>query len=92
MSKTVSLLLGVHAHQPVGNFPEVMEDAHQRCYKPFLETVYEYPDFRFALHSSGWLLEWLMTHKPEDMGCCGKWRTGARWNSSAPATWNRCWR
>ena len=67
MSKTVSLLLGVHAHQPVGNFPEVMEDAHQRCYKPFLETVYEYPAFRFALHSSGWLLEWLMTHKPEDM-------------------------
>ena len=67
MSKTVSLLLGVHAHQPVGNFPEVMEDAHQRCYKPFLETVYQYPEFRFALHSSGWLLEWLMTHKPEDM-------------------------
>ena len=67
MSKTVSLLLGVHAHQPVGNFPEVMEGAHQRCYKPFLETVYEYPEFRFALHSSGWLLEWLMTHKPEDM-------------------------
>jgi hypothetical protein len=67
MSKSVSLLLGVHAHQPVGNFPEVMEDAHQRCYKPFLETVYQYPAFRFALHSSGWLLEWLMTHKPEDM-------------------------
>ena len=67
MTKTVSLLLGVHAHQPVGNFPEVMEDAHQRCYKPFLETVFKYPDFRFALHSSGWLLEWLMTHHPDDM-------------------------
>lgn len=67
MSRTVHLLLGVHAHQPVGNFPEVMEDAHQRCYKPFLETVHDYPDFRFALHSSGWLLEWLYTHHPEDM-------------------------
>jgi hypothetical protein len=67
VSRTVSLLLGVHAHQPVGNFPEVMEDAHQRCYKPFLETVFKYPDFRFALHSSGWLLEWLMTHHPDDM-------------------------
>jgi hypothetical protein len=67
MSKTVSLLFGVHAHQPVGNFPEVMEDAHQRCYKPFLETVYRYPEFRFALHSSGWLLEWLMVHHPDDM-------------------------
>ena len=67
MSRTVSLLLGVHAHQPVGNFPEVMEDAHQRCYKPFLETLYRYPGFKFALHASGWLLEWLFTQHPEDM-------------------------
>ncbi|MDO9227256.1 MAG: DUF1926 domain-containing protein [Pseudomonadota bacterium] len=67
MSRTVSLLFGVHAHQPVGNFPEVMEDAHQRCYKPFLETVHRYPDFKFALHASGWLLEWLFTHHPDDM-------------------------
>ena len=34
MTHAVTLLLGVHAHQPVGNFPEVIEDAHQRCYKP----------------------------------------------------------
>ena len=67
MSQTVSLLFGVHAHQPVGNFPAVMEDAHQRCYKPFLETVYRYPDFRFALHASGWLLEWLFANHPDDM-------------------------
>ncbi len=67
MAKSVSLLFGVHAHQPVGNFPEVMEDAHQRCYKPFLETVHRYPEFRFALHSSGWLLEWLMVNHPQDM-------------------------
>jgi len=67
MAKSVSLLFGVHAHQPVGNFPEVMEDAHQRCYKPFLETVHRYPEFKFALHSSGWLLEWLMLNHPQDM-------------------------
>jgi len=67
MSQTVSLLFGVHAHQPVGNFPEVLEDAHQRCYKPFFRTVYRYPQFRFALHASGWLLEWLFTQHPEDM-------------------------
>jgi hypothetical protein len=67
MSQTVSLLFGVHAHQPVGNFPEVMEDAHQRCYKPFFETLHRYPEFRFALHASGWLLEWLFMHHPEDM-------------------------
>lgn len=67
MSKSVSLLFGVHAHQPVGNFPEVLEDAHRRCYQPFLHTVHQYPGFRFALHASGWLLAWLMQHHPQDM-------------------------
>ena len=67
MARTINLLFGVHAHQPVGNFPEVLEDAHQRCYKPFLQIVHGYPDFRFALHASGWLLEWLMQNHPEDM-------------------------
>ena len=67
MTHAVTLLLGVHAHQPVGNFPEVIEDAHLRCYKPFLETLYAYPDFRFAAHFSGWLLDWLRERYPADM-------------------------
>ena len=67
MPSPITLLLGVHAHQPVGNFPEVIEDAHQRCYKPFLETLHAYPDFRFAAHFSGWLLDWLRERHPDDM-------------------------
>ncbi len=67
MTQPVTLLLGVHAHQPVGNFPEVIEDAHQRCYKPFLEILHAYPDFRFAAHFSGWLLDWLRERHPADM-------------------------
>ena len=67
MTRAVTLLLGVHAHQPVGNFPEVIEDAHRRCYKPFLETLHAYPDFRFSAHFSGWLLDWLRERFPEDM-------------------------
>lgn len=67
MTQPVTLLLGVHAHQPVGNFPEVIEDAHRRCYKPFLETLHAYPEFRFAAHFSGWLLDWLRERFPEDM-------------------------
>lgn len=63
----VSLLFGVHAHQPVGNFPEVLVDAHLRCYKPFLEVLYRYPDFKFAVHFSGWLLDFLLEHYPDDM-------------------------
>jgi alpha-amylase/alpha-mannosidase (GH57 family) len=64
---TVSLLLGVHAHQPAGNFPEVVEHAHVRCYRPFLQTLHRYPDFRFAAHFSGWLLQYLFDRHPQDM-------------------------
>ena len=67
MSQRVSLLFGVHAHQPVGNFPSVLIDAHLRCYKPFLQVLYRYPDFRFAIHLSGWLLDYLLSNYPEDM-------------------------
>lgn len=67
MTASVSLLLGVHAHQPIGNFPEVVIDAHQRCYRPFLHTLYRYPEFCFAVHFSGWLLDFLFEHFPQDM-------------------------
>jgi len=67
MSASVSLLFGVHAHQPAGNFPQVLEEAHARCYQPFLETVYRYPHFRFALHFSGPLLDYLLRQHAADM-------------------------
>ena len=67
MAKKVSLLFGVHAHQPAGNFEEVLNDAHARCYKPFIETVYRYPDFKLSVHFSGWLLDYLLDHFPKDM-------------------------
>jgi alpha-amylase/alpha-mannosidase (GH57 family) len=67
MTRPITLLLGVHAHQPVGNFPEVIADAHERCYRPFLETLHGYPEFRFAAHFSGWLLDWLRENYPQDM-------------------------
>ncbi|BCT67157.1 alpha-amylase/4-alpha-glucanotransferase domain-containing protein [Nitrosospira sp. NRS527] len=67
MSRSVSLLFGVHAHQPVGNFPEVLADAHLRCYQPFLQVLHRYPSFCFAVHISGWLLDYLFDHYPEDM-------------------------
>jgi 4-alpha-glucanotransferase/alpha-amylase len=72
MPQRVSLLFGVHAHQPVGNFPEVLMDAHLRCYRPFLRVLYRYPDFCFAVHFSGWLLDYLIEHYPEDMSLLRK--------------------
>ncbi len=67
MSKSVSLLLGVHAHQPVGNFRHVIDDAQARCYGPFLKVMHAYPDFRFSIHFSGWLFDDLNSRYPEDM-------------------------
>ena len=59
------LLFGVHAHQPVGNFPSVIDEAVERCYRPFLETMARYPAFGFALHLSGWLLGDLSERHPD---------------------------
>ncbi|MBL8533202.1 MAG: DUF1926 domain-containing protein [Betaproteobacteria bacterium] len=67
MTSTVSLLFGVHAHQPAGNFPSVVDEAHEKSYGPFLRVVHRYPEFRFAAHFSGWLLEYLLERFPEDM-------------------------
>lgn len=67
MAKSITLLLGVHAHQPVGNFKHVLDDAHARCYGPFLRVMHRYPAFSFAIHISGWLLDYLLKHYPDDM-------------------------
>ena len=67
MNKKVSLLFGVHAHQPAGNFEHVIDDAHARCYKPFIDTVHRYPEFRFSVHFSGWLLGYLVRNFPAEL-------------------------
>ncbi|HEX8961569.1 MAG TPA: alpha-amylase/4-alpha-glucanotransferase domain-containing protein [Rhodocyclaceae bacterium] len=67
MTQSITLLFGVHAHQPVGNFPEVIEDAHLRCYRMFLQTLENYPEFKFSVHFSGWLLDELERRWPQDM-------------------------
>ena len=63
----ITLLFGVHAHQPVGNFPAVIDDAHVRCYGMFIRVMERYPDFRFSVHFSGWLLDYLLEKFPDDM-------------------------
>lgn len=63
----LTLLFGVHAHQPAGNFPEVVEQAHRACYAPFLRTLADYPAFRCAVHVSGPLLDTLARQFAEDI-------------------------
>ncbi|MEY4187486.1 MAG: Alpha-amylase 1 [Planctomycetota bacterium] len=65
MSGSVRLILSFHNHQPVGNFDGVFEQAYRDAYLPFLDVMQDYPDIRFALHTSGSLLEWLEARRPE---------------------------
>ncbi len=60
-----TLILGVHNHQPVGNFDHVIRDAHDRAYEPFLALLEEHPGIKMALHCSGPLLEWQKREAPD---------------------------
>ena len=61
----VSLVLLIHAHQPIGNFDEVIEHTYGRSYLPFLDCLEQHPRVRMGLHYSGSLLEWLAARHPE---------------------------
>lgn len=66
MSKIkVRLALGIHDHQPVGNFAGVMDQSYHRCYLPFLEKLERHPAVRLSLHHSGCLLEWIENNHPD---------------------------
>ncbi|MBI4353446.1 MAG: DUF1926 domain-containing protein [Candidatus Omnitrophica bacterium] len=60
-----SLILCVHAHQPVGNFDNVIEEAYEKSYRPFFEVLEKHPSILFSCHFSGSLMDWLLEKKPE---------------------------
>jgi 4-alpha-glucanotransferase len=59
------LVLLIHAHQPVGNFDDVLERAYTDCYLPFIEVLSRHPSIRMGLHYSGPLLEWVERAHPD---------------------------
>ncbi len=65
MTSKLRFILGIHCHQPVGNFDYVFEHGYQVSYKPFLETLARFPALKVSLHYSGPLLEWLSERHPE---------------------------
>ncbi|HXC33342.1 MAG TPA: alpha-amylase/4-alpha-glucanotransferase domain-containing protein [Verrucomicrobiae bacterium] len=60
-----NLVLLIHAHQPIGNFDDVMERTYERSYLPFVESVARHPRIRLGLHYTGSLLEWIADRHPE---------------------------
>lgn len=63
----INFIFGIHNHQPLGNFGWVMESAYERSYRPFMETLEEYPNMKVAVHYSGPLLEWIRDNRPEHL-------------------------
>ena len=65
MENKTTLLFGIHMHQPVDNFKWVIEHGVEVCYGPFFEVMSRYPEFRFAVHCSGWLMEQIEQFHPK---------------------------
>lgn len=62
--KTINLLLGIHNHQPVGNFDSVFIHACEHAYQPFLDMLERYPKIKIAQHYTGVLLDWFRKNRP----------------------------
>ncbi|MEY4504257.1 MAG: hypothetical protein RL154_550 [Pseudomonadota bacterium] len=58
-------LFGIHCHQPVDNFHNVVDIAIEKSYAPFLRVAKNFENFKFALHVSGWLLEFWKQNAPD---------------------------
>ena len=65
MKDTTKLLFGIHMHQPIDNFDWVIEHGVEVCYGPFFEVMRKYPEFKFAVHCSGWLMEEIKKNHPK---------------------------
>ena len=63
--KKINLAIGIHNHQPIGNFDHVIEDAYQKSYKPFLNVLKKFPQIKISQHYTGYLLKWLRKNHPE---------------------------
>lgn len=67
----VYLALVIHAHQPVGNFDHVVEDAYQKSYLPFVQTLAKHPEIKMALHFTGSLFNWFKSQHPNYLTLLG---------------------
>jgi len=59
------LLFGIHCHQPIDNFDKVVYEIIEKSYKPFFQTLKNYPKFRCSVHFSGWLFQFIKDKEPK---------------------------
>lgn len=67
MTRSISLALVIHNHQPVGNFGWIIEDVYRHAYEPLIGALERHPQIRLALHYTGPLLEWMAAQQPESV-------------------------
>jgi alpha-amylase len=59
------IIFGIHCHQPVGNFEDVIVKAFNKAYKPFIKAISKSSLFKLSVHFSGVLLEWIKEREQE---------------------------
>lgn len=64
MNPPIRFVVGLHLHQPVGNFDHVFAQHVDDVYRPLLDALEARSFFPVVLHVSGPLLEWLDAHEP----------------------------
>lgn len=72
MPDKMHFIMVLHSHQPIGNFDHVFAMATEKCYRPVMEILHEYPEFHVGLHFSGPLLGWLDKNDPELLELMGQ--------------------
>ena len=80
---SLNLIFAAHCHQPLGNFDEVIDEACDRAYLPFLEVLAAHPGIRINLHYSGSLLEWLDGNRPDVLAALAASADQIEWTGGA---------
>ncbi|QQO07954.1 alpha-amylase/4-alpha-glucanotransferase domain-containing protein [Breznakiella homolactica] len=65
MNSDKKIMLGTHCHVPYGSADEEFESVYEKKLKPFITTLYKFPEIPAMVHYSGVLLNWIERHRPE---------------------------
>ncbi len=63
--KRIYFAIGIHNHQPVGNFEFVFKKAYEKAYLPFFQLHEKHSSVKLAQHYSGELFRWMLEHDPD---------------------------
>jgi len=62
LNNKIPFIFGIHCHQPYANFYHVVDHAVSVSYAPFIEVALQNKEFKFVVHYSGWLLDYIRNH------------------------------